>query len=81
MKVELFDDHYDPVMPSFTSPQRHGRKIGSVSIPLRDLPPGEHVDQWFNLNGVVEDVNRAVRSKHHGQDLLSEMWYLDKVAQ
>eukprot|EP00210_Caulerpa_lentillifera_P007137 g6827.t1 len=78
LKVEVFDDHYDPVLSAFSTLKRHGRKIGSISIPLKDLEPGRTKDAWYKLAGIEEDMTRAVRSKHYGQDMLSEMWYLDK---
>lgn len=77
--MELLDDHYDTVMPSSSTAKRHGRKIGRVNIPLSELRPGEKVDKSFKLDRVDDSENRAIRSKHYGQDMLSEMWYLEQV--
>lgn len=79
--MDILDDHYDPMSPIRNSSgiQRHGRKIGHLTIPLTSIYPGQEIDEWYELRGLDDETVEPVRSKHHGQDVLSENWYIPKV--
>ncbi|GMH45699.1 hypothetical protein BSKO_13662 [Bryopsis sp. KO-2023] len=77
LRVVLMDDHFDPGIMA-PSTLRQGRKLGTCVIPLTSLPSGESVDRWFSLEKGNWDEAGPVRSKHHGQDILSDVWYMPK---